>query len=203
MAYDNLIVLTRKIERQNGCYRPDFDGQLRLHAAAALHKTMPETNIVISGGYYNGNHAPSLAEVYAEMLSDQHAVPSERIIQENGSINTIQNFNFTLPMLRGSNNAFLTNYWHIKKAQAVLRNRKVTMDAIAAEDILEKDPEYKEMIDEYRKRTRHSMKAMKQAVTTRIIGIRFGNNLIGEKLLTEMARARVEAQSKLERELRE
>lgn len=108
---DYLIVLGAQM-RSDG---PSVVLQFRLDRAAEYLKEYPEAMCIVSGGQ-GANEPCSEAEGMARYLIDR-GISKDRIIKEDKSTNTRENFIYSIPMIpEGARVGVLTNNFHMKRA---------------------------------------------------------------------------------------
>ncbi len=78
--------------------RPGKALQKRLNTALELYNANPEAVIIVSGGQGDNEVRPE-AEAMKEYLCEK-GVPSEKVIEENKSRNTIQNINYSFKIIK-------------------------------------------------------------------------------------------------------
>lgn len=117
---DALIVLGAAVHRDV----PSRTLVGRLDEALAYHRRNPSALIVVSGGQGPGEHRTE-ASVMAEYLG-AHGVPAAKIVQEDRSTSTEQNFAFSKKLLdarlpQGYKTVFVTNEFHVYRAGIMAR----------------------------------------------------------------------------------
>ena len=113
---DAIIVLGAGIRKDE----PSYSLKNRLNAAADYYRQNPNALIVVSGGYGN-DEKYSEAYVMAKYLTQKKNIPRSKIVLEDLSTSTVENFEYSKNILDeklGSNykTAFVTNDFHIYRA---------------------------------------------------------------------------------------
>ena len=112
---DALIVLGAGVHGE----RPSLTLKGRLDAAYEYHKRNPDSLIVVSGGKGNGE---DITEALAmERYLSSLGVPGEKIVKEEKSTSTFENFMFSKKILDGlfekdCKCAYITNEYHVFRA---------------------------------------------------------------------------------------
>lgn len=104
---------------------PSLTLKKRLDKAVEYHKQNPNTIIVVSGGQGNGEDI-SEAEAMKTYLVEQ-GVAADKIIKEDNSTSTIENFTFSKEILDKHFNkdyatCFITNEYHVLRAADCAKN---------------------------------------------------------------------------------
>ncbi len=98
--------------------------QMRLDTAAAYFEKNPKTVVVVSGGQGPGE---DISEALAmERYLIEKGIPQDKIIKEDRSTSTLENFKFSKQLLdqyfdKDYQTAFTTNNFHIFRAKLVAR----------------------------------------------------------------------------------
>ncbi len=115
---DAIIVLGAAVHGKT----PSLTLKRRLDKAAKYlkHNSNPDAAIIVSGGQGNGEDI-SEAEAMQNYLIENHSIPPERIIKEDKSTSTYENFAYSKEILdeRLSDDytaVFVTNEYHILRA---------------------------------------------------------------------------------------
>lgn len=127
---DYMIILGAQVSRE----RPTFPSpQLkeRLETALAYIQQNPHITAIVTGGK-GANEAEPEADVMARYLVER-GVAINRIIVENQSTTTIENFTFALKMVETDTAIIVTNDYHMYRAKRTAKqNGLKTVYALAA-----------------------------------------------------------------------
>lgn len=130
---DVLIVLGCAV--RNG--RPSLTLRYRLDAALAYLENSPHTTVIVSGGQGHGESVTE-ARAMADYLVEK-GFPAERIILEDRSTSTYENFKFCKGILDSrfpdASVAFVTTGFHVYRARRVAAMHGITAQGIPARDI--------------------------------------------------------------------
>ncbi len=110
----------------------------RLDKAVEYHLKNPDAVIIVSGGRGDKNK-PSEASVMEEYLISK-GVPSEKIIKEDKSLTTVENFKFSADLLKdkfGKNCSavLITNVFHIYRSEKYAKAAGINVKHIGAETV--------------------------------------------------------------------
>lgn len=110
----------------------------RLDKAVEYHSENPDAIIVVSGGKA-GKNRTSEAEVMKEYLLSK-GIPSEKIIKEDKSRTTVENFKFSADLLKdkfGENYSavIITNVFHIYRSEKYARAAKINVFRLGAKTV--------------------------------------------------------------------
>ena len=110
----------------------------RLDKAVEYHLKNPEAIIVVSGGKARKNRA-SEAEIMKEYLLSK-GVPSNKIIKEDKSRTTVENFKFSADLLKekfGSEYSavIITNVFHIYRSEKYAKAAKINVFHVSAKTV--------------------------------------------------------------------
>lgn len=109
--------------------------QMRLDTAIAFIEKNPKAIIVVSGGQGQGE---TISEALAmERYLVKKGVPQDKIIKEDRSTSTAENFKFSKALLDqyfdgDYQTAFTTNNFHIFRAQMIAKNSGITSHSVHA-----------------------------------------------------------------------
>ena len=114
---DQLIILGAQVRGR----RITNSLKRRLDAALSYLETYPETQVIVSGGRGKGEDIPE-AEAMAQYLIAK-GVDSHRIIREDRSTSTRENFRFSRKFFDAENSVtgIVTNDFHICRAEMIAR----------------------------------------------------------------------------------
>lgn len=131
---DALIVLGCAV--RNG--RPSLTLCYRLDVALRYLEDSPNTTVIVSGGQ-GPQESVSEAKAMADYLA-AHGVPRERIILEDQSTSTYENFKFCEEILaerfpQGASVAFVTTGFHVYRSRRVAAMHGIEAAGIPARDI--------------------------------------------------------------------
>ncbi|MBR3780547.1 MAG: YdcF family protein [Clostridia bacterium] len=110
----------------------------RLDKAIEYHAENPDAIIIVSGG--RGNETkPSEASVMEEYLLSK-SVPSDKIIKEEKSRTTVENFKFSADLLREKfgmvySAVIITNVFHIYRSEKYAKAAGMSIKHIGAETV--------------------------------------------------------------------
>lgn len=110
----------------------------RLDKTVEYHHRNPDAIIIVSGGRGDENK-PSEAAVMEEYLLSK-GVPSDRIIKEDKSRTTVENFKFSADLLKdksGKNHSavIITNVFHIYRSEKYAKAAGMEIKHIGAETV--------------------------------------------------------------------
>lgn len=131
---DVLIVLGCAVRKG----RPTLTLRNRLDTALAYLEQSPHTTVIVSGGK-GPDEAVSEAQAMADYLI-AHGFPRERIILEDQSTSTYENFWFCKDILSArfpadASVAFVTTDFHVYRSRRVAAMHGITADGIPARDV--------------------------------------------------------------------
>ena len=119
--YMNLIVILGEKLPKSG--RPNKILQNRLDKALDIYH---DSLIIVSGGKVQKKCLHTEAYVMKKYLMDTHAIPSDKIIKEARSQNTIENAKFTLKVIQQKDIQFdkiivVSSSFHLKRVSDIFR----------------------------------------------------------------------------------
>jgi len=112
-----------------------IDGADRVWLAARLYHAKAAPRIIVSGGGYMaqpGNPATTEAAAMRQFLIDL-GVPAEAIVNEGGSLNTIENIRNVRAMVGNGRVALITSAYHMPRALQLAALAKLDVAAFAAD----------------------------------------------------------------------
>jgi len=118
--------------------KPSWILENRLECAAEYLRTYPNAVAVVSGGLGPGKRMTE-ASVMKKYLLEKR-VASERIIVEDKSTTTLENFEFSKKILEEKfgntySASYITNRFHVYRAGLIAKKMGLTVSGIAAEDV--------------------------------------------------------------------
>lgn len=110
----------------------------RLDKAVEYHSENPDAIIVVSGGRGNKIKASEAAVMEEYLISK--GVPSDKIIKEDKSRTTVENFKFSADLLKdkfGENYSavIITNVFHIYRSEKYARAAKINVFRLGAKTV--------------------------------------------------------------------
>lgn len=109
--------------------------RLRLDKAVDYNKRNPDCTIIVAGGQGNGEDIPE-AEAMAIYLMEK-GVEDNKIIKESSSTSTTENFMFSNEIVNGElktkNVCFITNDFHIYRANSLAKLQGMNFNHLSAE----------------------------------------------------------------------
>lgn len=173
MAYDTLILLTHNMEMRRGVWRPDIHGRLRAKGAAALYES--GTKIIVTGGIWKGEGTPSLAAVYVKEL-EREKIPRTALILEEESLSTVENLEAAKRYLNGTQTGVVTNYWHVRKTEYLMREQGIEGSVLGAEAFL--DSHYNQVIARYKRSPDVLRRKIRQVISHTLLHSSLGKELL-------------------------
>lgn len=118
--------------------RPSLVLTYRLDAALAYLEANPGTLCFVSGGQGEGESIPEAHAMRAYLVS--RGIPEERIVVEDKSMSTRENFAFSLPLIterlgKDAKIAYLTTRFHVYRAGRVAAAQNIEASGIGAGDV--------------------------------------------------------------------
>lgn len=118
--------------------RPSLVLRYRLDAAYEYLKDNPDTVCFVSGGQGAGEAVPE-ARAMRDYLLDK-GIDGERIVAEEKSMSTYENFSFSFPMIRerfgeDANIVYLTTRFHVYRAGRVASAQNISAYGMGAKDV--------------------------------------------------------------------
>lgn len=115
---------------------PSYSLKNRLNAAADYYRQNPNALLIVSGGYGN-DEKYSEAYVMAKYLTEEKNIPRSKIVLEDKSSNTVENFEFSKEILDkklGNNyrTAYVTNDFHMYRAGKIAEKAGLNTFGISA-----------------------------------------------------------------------
>lgn len=131
---DALIVLGGGIR---GNY-PTLSLRYRLDAAKDYADRNPDTLVILSGGQGDDEEVPEADVMYRYLISQ--GVPAERIIKEDKSLSTEENFRYSKAIIderigSGANVVFCTNRFHVFRSELVAKREGLAAEGIPARGV--------------------------------------------------------------------
>lgn len=115
--------------------RPTLALKLRLDKAIEYYEEHPQVNLIVSGG--QGPNEPYPEALAMEEYLMNNGIPQDKIIKEDKSTSTRENFEFSRKMMGISDNqvvkiVFITNDFHVFRARILAKRFGFDAYAIAA-----------------------------------------------------------------------
>lgn len=110
----------------------------RLDAAIDYANAHPETILVVSGGRGDGESVTEASAMRKYLI--EHGIPEERILSEERATSTVENFTYSMELIREKLGAdatvgFVTTAFHCYRAGAVARQIGIDTFAVPAKDV--------------------------------------------------------------------
>lgn len=131
---DALIVLGCGLRRD----RPSLVLSRRLDAACAYLKDNPDTLCFVSGGQGPGEIVTEASAMRKYLIA--RGIPEDRIVIEDKSMSTYENFAFTYPLIterlgKDASIIYLTTRFHVYRAGRVAAAQGITAHGLGARDV--------------------------------------------------------------------
>ncbi|MEK6898581.1 MAG: YdcF family protein [Nanoarchaeota archaeon] len=167
MRYDKAIVvltngMMRAPERKIG-WKPDLAAHMRIAAGAKLYHDFMDSKsekaalVVIAGGKINGANNPSLSSVLGDIAIRKYGINPRHIALEENSIDTTQNAEFTMGLLREreffGDMTLITSRYHLPRSMdSFAHYGAIIENAVVAEDVLKDiSPHHRRFVNAYNK----------------------------------------------------
>lgn len=139
--FDAVIVLGSSFVKKDGRYNLGFAGKLRIMAAAELLKRGKCSNFVLSGGKTKGKSKPSEAKVSLDFLKKEcrGKIDLKKVFLEEEAKDTSTNIKNSIKLCKEmgwKKIAFLSNEFHRKRVNLLIKGYGLNAQFISAESIL-------------------------------------------------------------------
>lgn len=136
-------------------WQMSMEAKMRTIAAGQAYTEGLTDKIILTGGKTGGQELPSESETMKNMLIKKFQIPEDKLIIEDKSTNTIENFAHVVNIIDQdpssySNVAVLSNQYHVDRAQEIGKRFFVDADGQAAEELLVKrSQKYQKVLDKF------------------------------------------------------
>ncbi|MFZ5366194.1 MAG: YdcF family protein [Patescibacteria group bacterium] len=139
--FDVVIVLGSSFVNKDGQYNLGFLGKVRALAASELLKRKISLNLVLTGGKTKGKHEPSEAAVMFRFLKKENLGKSnlKNVFLEKKAKETSDNIKNSIKLCeknRWNKVAFLSNEFHRRRVEWLIKSYRLRAQFVSAEAIL-------------------------------------------------------------------
>lgn len=103
----------------------------RLDTAMTYYQTYPQTTIIVSGGQGEGENTTEAFAMKNYLIA--HGIPDEKIIEEDQSTSTYENFKFSLQYIEPQDKVMIiTNSFHLSRSKLIAKRLNIQAYGYAA-----------------------------------------------------------------------